>query len=167
VAKPDLSNPVGSERCGWLNEYFNPRNNPTLLLIISYSVRRLPYIVRSAYAGFQQTSVTLEEASANAGASPFRTLRKITLPLVMANLIAGTILTFSFAMLEVSDGLILAMKEQYFPITKMIYQLKGRIDPNAPSVACALGVVGMVLLTASLFVAGKLLGKRMGQLFRA
>ena len=64
-------------RISWLN----PRNNPTLLLIISYSVRRLPYIVRSAYAGFQQTSVTLEEASANLGATPFRTLRKITLPL--------------------------------------------------------------------------------------
>jgi len=151
----------------WLNEHFNPRNNPTLLLIISYSVRRLPYIVRSAYAGFQQTSVTLEEASSNLGASPFRTLRKITLPLVMANLIAGTILTFSFAMLEVSDGLILAVKEQYYPITKMIYQLMGRIDPNAPSIASALGVVGMILLTVSLLVAGKLLGKKMGQLFRA
>src|ERR1051326_2284265 len=108
--------------------WLNPRDNPTLLLIVSYSVRRLPYIVRSAYAGFQQTSVTLEEASANLGGSPFRTLRKITLPLVMANLIAGTILTFAFAMLEVSDGLILAMKEHYFPITKTIYQLMGRID---------------------------------------
>ena len=147
--------------------WLNPRENPTLLLIIGYSVRRLPYIVRSAYAGFQQTSVTLEEASANLGASPFRTLRKITLPLVMANLIAGTILTFSFAMLEVSDGLILAMKERYFPITKMIYQLMGRIDPNAPSIACALGVVGMIILTCSLLIAGKLLGKKMGQLFRA
>ncbi len=154
-------------RSPWLNEFFNPRNNPTLLLVISYSVRRLPYIVRSAYAGFQQTSVTLEEASANLGAGPLRTLRRITLPLIMANLIAGTILTFSFAMLEVSDGLILAMKEAYFPITKMIYQLMGRIDPNAPSVACALGVVGMILLTASLVVASRLLGRKMGQLFRA
>jgi iron(III) transport system permease protein len=147
--------------------WLNPRDNPTLLLVISYSVRRLPYIVRSAYAGFQQTSVTLEEASANLGASPFRTLRKITLPLVMANLIAGTTLTFSFAMLEVSDGLILAMREQFFPITKMIWQLMGRIDPDAPSVSCALGVIGMVILTASLLIAGKLLGKKMGQLFRA
>src|SRR5262245_11092134 len=146
--------------------WLNPRENPTVLLIISYSVRRLPYIVRSAYAGFQQTSITLEEASANLGASPFRTLRKITLPLVIANLIAGTILTFSFAMLEVSDGLILAMKEQFFPITKMIYQLVGRIDPNAPSVACALGVIGMIILTASLLVAGKILGRKIGQLFR-
>lgn len=147
--------------------WLNPRHNPTLLLIISYSVRRLPYIVRSAYAGFQQTSVTLEEASASLGASPWRTLRKITLPLVMANLIAGTILTFSFAMLEVSDGLILAMKEQYYPLTKMIYTIMGRIDPNAPGVACALGVVGMVILSASLMVAGLILGRKLGQLFRA
>ena len=147
--------------------WLNPRDNPTLLLIISYSVRRLPYIVRSAYAGFQQTSVTLEEASANLGASPLRTLRKITLPLVMANLIAGTILTFSFAMIEVSDGLILAMKEQFYPITKMIYQLMGRIDPASASVACALGVVGMGVLTISLLAAGRLLGRKLGQLFRA
>jgi iron(III) transport system permease protein len=147
--------------------WLNPRENPTLLLIVSYSVRRLPYIVRSAYAGFQQTSVTLEEASANLGASPLRTLRRITLPLVMANLVAGTILTFAFAMLEVSDSLILAMREQYYPITKMIYGLMGRIEPNAPAVACALGVVGMLILSASLLVAGRILGKRMGQLFRA
>jgi iron(III) transport system permease protein len=147
--------------------WLNPRDNPTLLLIISYSVRRLPYIVRAAYAGFQQTSVTLEEASANLGASPWRTLWRITLPLVMANLVAGTILTFAFAMLEVSDGLILAMRQQFFPITKMIYELMGRIQPDAPSVACALGVVGMGILTGSLVLAGRLLGRKMGQLFRA
>jgi len=112
-------------------------------------------------------SVPLEEASANLGASPLRTLRKITLPLVAANLLAGTILTFSFAMLEVSDSLILAMRDQYFPVTKQIWQLMGRINPSAPSVACALGVIGMAILTTSLLIAGRILGKRLGQLFRA
>jgi iron(III) transport system permease protein len=150
----------------WKIPWLNPRENSTLLLIVSYSVRRLPYIVRSAYAGFQQTSITLEEASANLGASAFRTLRKITLPLIMANLIAGTILTFAFAMLEVSDGLILAMKERFYPITKTIYNLMGRIDPNSASVACAMGVLGMILLTTSLFVATRILGRKMGELFR-
>ena len=151
----------------WKIAWINPRDNPTLLLVISYSVRRLPYIVRAAIAGFQQSSITLEEASANLGASAFRTLRKITLPLVMANLIAGSILTFSFAMLEVSDSLVLAMKENFFPITKAIYHLLGRIEPDAPAVACALGVLGMFLLGASLLTASKLLGKKMGALFRA
>jgi len=151
----------------WPISWLNPRDNPTLLLIVSYSVRRLPYIVRSAYAGLQQTSVTLEEASANLGASSWRTMRRITLPLIMANLLGCTILTFAFALLEVSDSLILAMREQFFPITKTIYALLGRIEPNAPSVACALGVVGMGILTLSLLFAGRLLGRKMGQLFRA
>lgn len=148
-------------------DWLNPRQNPTLLLVISYSVRRLPYIVRAAYAGFQQTSISLEEASANMGAGPFRTLRKITLPLVFANLVAGVVLTFAFAMLEVSDSLILAMREQYFPITKMIYELLGKIEPSAPSVACALGVVGMLILAASLLLVSRILGRKMGQMFRA
>jgi iron(III) transport system permease protein len=147
--------------------WLNPRDNPTLLLVAAYSVRRLPYIVRSAYAGFQQTSVTLEEASLNLGASPMRTLRKITIPLVMANLIAGTVLTFSFAMLEVSDSLILAMKERCFPMTKAIWALLGRIEPDSVSVASAMGVLGMLVLAVSLFIASRSLGKRMGQLFRA
>jgi len=151
----------------WDVAWLNPRNNPIVLLVIAYSVRRLPYIVRSAYAGFQQTSISLEEASLNLGASSLRTLRKITIPLVMANLVAGGVLTFSYAMLEVSDSLILAMRENFYPITKAIYSLMSRIEPNAPSVASALGILGMILLTASLFLASRVLGKRMGQLFRA
>jgi len=34
-------------------------------------------------------------------------------------------------------------------------------------VACALGMIGMLLLTVSLLVASRVLGKKMGQLFRA
>ena len=79
--------------------------------------------------------------------------------------IAGAILCFSFAMLEVSDSLILATEERFYPITKAIYALLGR--PDGPYIASALGVLGMILLSASLFMAGKFLGRRMGELFRA
>ena len=144
----------------------DPRDNPMPLLVISYAIRRLPYMVRSAVAGFQQTSVTLEEASASLGASTSTTLRLITLPLVMANLVAGGVLCFAFAMLEVSDSLILAFKDQYFPIAKAIYILLQRID-DGPYIAAAMGMLGMALLTVSLVLAGKILGRRMGELFRA
>ena len=101
----------------------NPVKDPLPILVIAYSVRRLPYVVRSAAAGFQQTSVTLEEAAQNLGCPPLRTLMKITVPLIMANLLAGALLAFSFAMLEVSDSLILAQRQQDYPITKAIYEL--------------------------------------------
>ena len=41
------------------------------------------------------------------------------------------------------------------------------VSTASVGVACALGVVGMVILTVSLLIAGKILGKKMGQLFRA
>jgi len=144
----------------------DPRTNPVPLLVIAYAVRRLPYMVRAAYAGFQQTSVALEEAAINLGASPVRTLFQITMPLVFANLIAGAVLSFSFAMLEVSDSLILASKEPYYPITKAIYALLRRID-DGTYIASAMGMLGMVLLAGSLFIAGRFFGRRMGELFRA
>ena len=155
---------------GYLASYsgtmLDARHNPVPLLVIAYAVRRLPYMVRSAYAGFQQTSVALEEAAQNMGASRFRTMWQITFPLILANLVAGGILCFSFAMLEVSDSLILAMKDEYYPITKAIYALMGRIA-DGPYLASAMGMLGMLLLMASLFLAGRFLGRRMGELFRA
>ncbi len=74
---------------GQLFGWMNPAIDPLCILVIAYSVRRLPYVVRSAAAGFQQTSVTLEEAAQNLGCTPFRALRKITLPLIAANLMAA------------------------------------------------------------------------------
>ena len=143
----------------------DPRENPMPLLVIAYAVRRLPYMVRAAYAGFQQVSSRLEEAGVNLGSSAFRVTRRVTLPLISANLIAGGILAFSFAMLEVSDSLILAVKEQFFPITKTIYHLLARIEDGS-YIAAALGVWAMLFLALSLVAGGILLGRRMGRLFR-
>ncbi len=140
--------------------------NPVPLLIIAYAVRRLPYVVRSAAAGLEQTPRELEEASLNLGAGRFRTLRAITLPLIAANLVAGALLAFSFAMLEVSDSLILAQREQHFPITKAIYVLVHRLG-DGEHIASAMGVWGMALLTVTLVGAAMLMGRRMGAVFRA
>ena len=146
--------------------FLNPSKDPTLLLVIAYSVRRLPYVVRSAVAGLQQTSETLEEAAQNLGCPPLRTLRRITFPLIAANVLAGALLAFSFAMLEVSDSLILAQKQQHFPITKAIYELFQMIG-DGKFLAAALGVWAMVFLGLTIAVASRILGKKMGALFRA
>jgi iron(III) transport system permease protein len=145
--------------------FINPVDNPTVLLIIAYSLRRLPYVVRSAAAGFQQTSVTLEEAAENLGSPPFRAMIKVTLPLIAANLMAGALLAFAFAMLEVSDSIILAQKMVYFPITKAILELFQLLG-DGKFLACALGVWAMVFLGTMVAGVSLLLGKRLGAIFR-
>jgi iron(III) transport system permease protein len=139
--------------------------DPLLLLVIAYAVRRLPYVVRSASAGFQQVSPMLEEAAQNLGATPWRALWRVTLPLVAPNLLAGGLLAFAFAMLEVSDSMILAQQAAHFPITKAIYSLILSLG-NGPQIASALGVWAMVFLTITIVGAGVLLGKKLGVLFR-
>ncbi len=145
--------------------WLDVRTNPTLFLVVAYAVRRLPYVVRSAVAGLQQTSVTLEEAAANLGARPLTTLRRVTLPLITANLVAGAMLAFSFSMLEVSDSLMLAQRAEYFPITKTIYELFQLIGTGR-FIAAALGVWAMVFLAVTIVGSSLILGKKMGQLFR-
>lgn len=139
--------------------------NPVLLLIIAYAVRRLPYVVRATVAGLEQTSGELEEAALSMGASRARAIRTITIPLITANLIAGGLLAFSFAMLEVSDSLILAQREEHFPITKAIYVLFERLG-DGQYIASAMGVWGMALLAVTLVGASLMMGKKMGAIFR-
>ena len=143
----------------------NPATDPLLILVIAYSVRRLPYVVRSAAAGFQQTSVTLEEAAQNLGCAPLRALRRVTIPLIAANLLAGALLAFSFAMLEVSDSLILAQKQEDFPITKAIYELYMLLG-DGRFIASALGVWAMAFLAVTILGASLILGKKLGAIFR-
>jgi len=139
--------------------------NPILFLVIAYAVRRLPYILRSAAAGLEQTSGQLEEAALNLGARPSTAIRRVVVPLIMANLIAGGILVFSFSMLEVSDSLILAQKVQHFPVTKAIWTFFNRLG-DGPYLASAMGVWGMLLLTVTLVGASVLMGKKLGAIFR-
>ncbi len=150
---------------GKLFSFMNPAVDPLAILVIAYAVRRLPYVVRSAAAGFQQTSVTLEEAAQNLGCPPLRAMRKITLPLIAANLLAGGLLAFSFAMLEVSDSLILAQKQEDFPITKAIYELYQLLGEGR-FVASALGVWAMAFLAVTIVGASFILGKKLGAIFR-
>lgn len=145
--------------------FLDPTENPTGLLIIAYAVRRLPYVVRSCVAGFQQTSETLEEAAQNLGAHPLKATVKITLPLITANIMAGALLAFSFAMLEVSDSLILAQKQAYYPITKAIFELFQLLG-DGRFLASALGVWAMVFLAVTIGGMSLLLGRKLGAIFR-
>ncbi len=152
------------ENAAW-QSLLDVRTNPTLFLVVAYAVRRLPYMVRSAVAGLQQTAAAYEESAANLGAPPLTVARRVTLPLIAANLTAGALLVFAFSMLEVSDSLMLAQREDYYPITKTIYELFQLIGVGRHT-AAALGAWGMLFLAVTIVGAGLLLGRKLGALFR-
>jgi len=140
--------------------------SPFPFLVVAYAVRRLPYVVRSAVAGLEQTGAELEDAGQVTGASRWRVQRRIVMPLIAANLVAGALLAFSFSMLEVGDSLLLAQREADYPVTKAIYTLFERLG-DGPGIASAMGVWAMALLAVTLLGASALIGKKMGAIFRA
>ncbi len=146
---------------------FGPFGNPLGILVVAYTIRRIPFVVRGVSAGLEQVPESMEEAARNLGASRAGTIFRITLPLILANVIAAGVLTFAFAVLEVSDSLILAQQQAHFPITKEIYRQATSGNVDAANIASALGVYGMGLLGGTLGLAGALLGKKLGTIFRA
>jgi len=145
--------------------FLNPVRDPTALLVIAYTIRRLPFIVRSAVAGLEQIDVALEDAAASLGAGRVRVILRVTLPLLLSHLLAGGIFAFALSMLEVSDSLILAQRQATFPITKAIYELFQLLG-DGRQVAAALGLWAMLLLMASIAFARAALGRKAGSLFR-
>jgi iron(III) transport system permease protein len=145
--------------------FLNPMRDPTALLVIAYSMRRLPFVVRSAAAGFAQISTALEEAAASLGAGALSTFRRVTLPLLAPHLMAGAVFAFALSMLEVSDSLILAQRQSTFPITKAIYDLFQLLG-DGRQVAAALGLWAMLFLLCAIGFARGLLGGKLGNMFR-
>ncbi|HVZ32936.1 MAG TPA: ABC transporter permease subunit, partial [Polyangiaceae bacterium] len=156
-----LRRSLGAATPAWLDV----QRFPVVLLVAAYTTRRLPYVVRSAVAGLEQVPEDYERAAANLGARPWRVLTRIVFPLVFASVFAGALIAFVFAMLEVSDSLILAQSARYFPITRAIWELSQRLGDGL-YVASALGVWAMVLLGLTLVLASTLLGKKLGAMFR-
>jgi ABC-type Fe3+ transport system permease subunit len=121
---------------------FDPLTDPALLLVLAYTIRRLPFTTRSVFAGLQQIDKSLEEASVNLGASRTATFGRIVLPLIVSNIISGALLGFVYSMSEVSVSVTLgALREDRQPITFFISQI-----------VYGLAAVGSVSIGASLCI---------------
>jgi iron(III) transport system permease protein len=130
------------------------RINPFPLLIAAYTVRRLPAMVRSAFAGLQEAHIQLEEAAYMVGASRWRTTRRIIVPLIARHILVGAMLTFAYSMIEVSDSLLLALEAKFYPVSKAIYALMGR--PDGVELASALGIVVMAIMAIAFYLSERI-----------
>jgi len=125
------------------------------LLIMSYTVRKIPFTVRSAFAGLQQVDEVLEEASFNLGASRMKTFAKVTIPLISLNIFAGSLVSFLYCLSEVSTTIFLIFNFQAGTITWYMAW-----NPMKFQIFCALGVILMLLQIISLFITNVILGSR-------
>jgi ABC-type Fe3+ transport system permease subunit len=146
----------------FLNTPLSPAISAAPLLIISYSIRKFPFTLRSVFSGLEQTDKALEEAAVNVGATRLRTFLTVTLPLVLINIFAGAMLSFVYCVSEVSTALVIGSADPgTAPMTWRIYDLlssgigRGGILP-----AAAMGLMLMALQFVMIVGSNYLLRKR-------
>jgi iron(III) transport system permease protein len=115
-----------------------------VLIMLAYAVRRLPYALRSCVAALQQLHVALEEAAQNLGATRWRTVRRVVLPLMTGGILAGFVSSFITAAVELSATLLLVSGDSQAPMSYGIYLYMQSVAGRGPG--AALGVIAVVVV---------------------
>ena len=119
------------------------------ILPLAYLVRNLPITSRAILAGFRSLDPSLDEAAATLGAGRWRTLRRVTLPLLRPAIVAGGSLAFVTAFGDFVTSIMLYTYDTR-PISLEILSSLRQSDVG---VAAAYGVV-LMAVSAAVFALG-------------
>ncbi|WP_226536301.1 ABC transporter permease [Fictibacillus halophilus] len=116
-----------------------------LLLIVAYTIRRLPYMVRSTMGTMRAIKQDIEEAAVNLGATPLTAAITIIGPLMLPGIAAGSILVFITVIKETSISILLAPAD-WAPMSLAIFQniLRGEYY-TAAAMSVVLVVIVLIL----------------------
>jgi iron(III) transport system permease protein len=150
---------------GWdLPGLGHPLTASWLILVVAYAARRLPYTVRAAYATLQQQHVSMEESAQSLGATPGRTFRRVTLPLMTRGLVAGGLIAFVTSAVELSSTILLVPRIELGPLSYGIYIYMQ--SPISRGAGAALGVVAILLVAVGTWAINRLGSRDAGAAFR-
>jgi iron(III) transport system permease protein len=132
------------------------------IIVISYMIRRTPYVYRSVVASLTQLDPTLEESSTIAGANWFYTFRRVSLPLILPGIVSGSILTFATLLQELSTTILLyGARTRTVPI-----QIYSAVADGKMGEASALSVVLLVVVFVIVYLMNTFQGTKMANSFK-
>jgi iron(III) transport system permease protein len=141
-----------------------PLTSSWWILVVAYTMRRLPYTVRACYAALQQVHISLEESAQNLGANRLRTFARITLPMITGGLVAGGLIAFVTSCVELASTIMLVPRIELGPISYGIYLYMQ--SPLGRGAGAALGVVAVLLVSLGTYLTQRIFGGRSGNAFR-
>lgn len=131
-----------------------------IIIIAIFVIRRLPYTIRSSAAILRQINPSVEEASQSLGASPFKTFRKVTLPMMVPGIVSGALMSWMTVISELSASIIL-----YVGTTKTLtISIYTEVIRGNYGVAAALSAILSVTTVIALLLFFKITGKKEIQL---
>ncbi|MGI8478109.1 MAG: ABC transporter permease [Thermomicrobiales bacterium] len=126
-----------------------PLSNWTI--IVGHTTFCVTLVLNTVVGRLSQLPRHLEEASADLGATPWRTFWRITFPLILPALIAGGLLAFTLSFDEIVVTLFLKGRDATLPL--VIYgRLRRGLSPVVNAAATAIIGVSLLLVLLSTFL---------------
>ena len=97
----------------------------------------------------------LEEAAENLGATRYRTLRRIVVPLMSGGILAGFITSFATASVELSATIMLVSAESDAPLAYGIYEFMQSAAGRGPG--AALGIIAVLIVGIATYVSHRVI----------
>ncbi len=132
-----------------------PLSSWWVIIVIALAIRRLPYALRACFAALQQVSIMLEEAAENLGATKYRALRRIVVPLMSGGILAGFITSFATASVELSATIMLVSAESDAPLAYGIYEFMQSAAGRGPG--AALGIIAVLIVGIATYVSHRVI----------
>ena len=148
-----ITNLLKAHGLPWLGSIYGPQG-----IILALTLNLYPFVFLLVAASLSSIDASLEEASANLGATPGRTFRRVTVPLLMPAILGGALLVCLTAMADFGSAMIIG--EDYLVLPTLIYSLFFNEMGGQLAMAAAASVVLLVCETAVLLVERWYLGRR-------
>ncbi len=129
--------------------------NTAWIIFVAYVARYMAFSIKSNSAALEQVSDSLEEASRACGATHWRALRDIVIPLVRPGMVSAFFLIFLPALRELTTSVLL-----YGPTTRTIGVAIYALNEDGETVrAAALATVALAIIMTGEILIRKLIGR--------
>jgi iron(III) transport system permease protein len=157
---------IGSPSGGFLNQVWRALGGEGHLIDITtpYGIAWVMALFEGSVAFVMIGAVmksmdpALEEASQVLGAGRFRTMVRITLPLVLPGVLGATIFVFAEMLGSFSAALVLGLPNRFYVVTTAMYQLVSQYPPRFPQ-AAAMGVSLFAVMFAMVYIYRRIISR--------
>lgn len=121
----------------------------SLGLFLGHLFMATPFVIGSVGAVLQRFNPSIDEAAYMLGASPWRTLRRVTLPIIMPGIFTGALYAFIVSFVDVPVAIFLASPgATTFPV-ELFHAMEQDFNPSSlASASLAAGFAVVLLLVA-------------------
>jgi iron(III) transport system permease protein len=128
-----------------------------MILALSYTIRKMPFVARSSSSILYQIDPALEEASISLGVSPMKTFFKVTVRLMLGGILAGAILSWVTIISELSSTIVL-----YPPgwSTMIVEMFQGVISDDMGTASAFAAILILSTIIPLLFITRYLRGEQ-------